>query len=115
MSRALGQHYEARAMSEIKAARYQLIAQNFQIRQGEIDIIALSPGQDLCFIEVKYRKDKAFGGAISAVSKTKQAKIIKTAYAFLHQHPQWRAHVVRFDVLAFDGDHVQWIKHAFMA
>jgi putative endonuclease len=64
---------------------------------GEIDIIALEDGV-LCFIEVKSRRSRGFGGPLAAVDVQKQRQITRTARVYrrifhLFDHPH------RFDVV----------------
>ncbi len=93
------------------------ISRNFTCRLGEIDLI-MSDQQTLVFIEVKYRKNTNFGGAIAAISSSKQTKLQKTANFYL-QKQQLNAYntACRFDVIALDGNlhdpTITWIKNAF--
>lgn len=94
-----------------------LIAKNFYSRQGEIDLI-MKDDDCLVFVEVKYRKNNQFGGAISAVTHQKQQKIIKTATFFLQQQNLNEYNTAcRFDIVAIEGDvknpKIQWLKNAF--
>lgn len=110
-------------MSEQLAARYltqqglKLQTCNFQNRRGEIDLI-MTEGDTWVFIEVKYRKNSHFGGAIAAVSVKKQQKI-KQCAAFYLQQAQLNEYNTpcRFDVIALQGERntpeITWLKNAF--
>jgi len=93
------------------------IDSNFHSRQGEIDLI-MKDGQVFVFIEVKYRKNNLFGGAVSAVSQLKQKKI-KHCVAFFLQKINLNEYNTpcRFDVIALEGNinqpEVTWLKNAF--
>jgi len=94
-----------------------LIERNFHSRQGEIDIVMLD-GDTYVFIEVKYRKSKEFGGAIAAVSASKQKKIKHCITFYLHQSDINEYNTpCRIDVVALEGDITQpdvtWLKNAF--
>lgn len=94
-----------------------LIERNFHSRQGEIDLIMLD-GDTYVFIEVKYRKSKEFGGAIAAVSASKQKKIKYCITFYLHQSDINEYNTpCRIDVVALEGDITQpdvtWLKNAF--
>jgi putative endonuclease len=94
-----------------------LIERNFHSRQGEIDLIMLD-GDTYVFIEVKYRKSKEFGGAIAAVSASKQKKIKHCITFYLHQSDINEYNMpCRIDVVALEGDITQpdvtWLKNAF--
>ena len=91
--------------------------QNFHCRFGEIDIIAKHQ-QQVIFIEVKYRQQANFGGAINAISASKQEKIKKSARIYLQQQQLNEYNTAcRFDVIAVDGDlhhpQINWITNAF--
>jgi len=93
------------------------IDNNVHCRQGEIDLV-MQEGQTFIFVEVKYRKNNHFGGAISAISPSKQKKI-KHCVAFFLQKNNLNEYntLCRFDVIALDGDinqpQVTWLKNAF--
>jgi putative endonuclease len=63
---------------------FRIITKNFHSLYGEIDIIAEKCGK-IHFVEVKTRKNLAFGQPIEAYHYTKQQKIIKTAFIYLDQ------------------------------
>ncbi|MBL4910275.1 MAG: YraN family protein [Alteromonadaceae bacterium] len=111
------------AVGENIAAHYLIqqglseIMRNFNCRTGEIDLI-MTDQQTLVFVEVKYRKNSNFGGAVAAISAAKQNKLQKTANFYL-QKQQLNAYntACRFDVVALDGNlndpTITWIKNAF--
>jgi len=93
------------------------IESNVHCRQGEIDLV-MQEGQTLVFVEVKYRKNNHFGGAISAVSLSKQNKIKHCVAFFLHKAKLNEYNTpCRVDVIALEGDinqpQVTWLKNAF--
>ncbi len=67
----------------------------------------------LLFIEVRHRKQTSFGGAIGSVDWHKQQRLEKTAECFLQQHPQLREGPCRFDLIAFEGERIEWIRGIF--
>ena len=83
-TREIGQLTEAIAIEHLVDNGLILIEQNVHSRCGEIDIVMKESGTWV-FVEVKYRKHNTFGGAISAVSATKQRKIKLCAPFFLQQ------------------------------
>ena len=94
-----------------------LIEKNYHCRQGEVDLIMLE-GETYVFIEVKYRKNTSFGGAISAISSSKQKKIKHCVTFYLHQAGLNEYNTAcRLDVVALEGDinqpHINWLKNAF--
>lgn len=85
---------------------------NFRCRQGEIDIIGYD-GSCLVFFEVKYRAGRSAGSAAEAVGYTKQRRICRTADYYRMIHHCGEDVQIRFDVVAIDGEDLQWIKNAF--
>lgn len=60
---------------------YQIIARNFRVRGGEIDIIAVK-ADELCFVEVKTRKLNGLTTGTEAVNRRKQHLVIRTAHCY---------------------------------
>lgn len=93
------------------------VGKNFHSRYGEIDIIAVEENTYV-FVEVKYRKNSTYGGAISTISRKKQEKL-KLCAAFYFQQLQLNEYntACRFDVIALEGDlnhpEITWLKNAF--
>ncbi|MCM1133157.1 MAG: YraN family protein [Ruminococcus flavefaciens] len=65
---------------------YNIIARNYRIRGGEIDIIAVNPDY-IAFVEVKSRKPGSMVGGFEAVNRRKQGLIIKTASDYCTKYP----------------------------
>lgn len=65
---------------------YKIIARNFHIRQGELDIIA-SKGGCLAFVEVKTRKNDRFGMGREFITPAKQRRLIQTAEYWCMLYP----------------------------
>ncbi len=113
-----GQYYEDLAVSYLLQAGLHLLQRNFRCKAGEIDIIC-SQGEQLVFVEVRYRSNRNFGSAAASVGRTKQRKIIRAAQFYLHGRRQFYDRPCRFDVLAFTPSQsttevdVQWLKSAF--
>ncbi len=116
-SRQIGQLTEELAADYLTSQGLTLQKKNVHCRQGEIDLIMLD-GDIYVFVEVKYRKNSQFGGAISAIPTSKQKKI-KHAITFYLQQVGLNEYntACRIDVVALEGDinqpKVTWIKNAF--
>lgn len=87
------------------------MARNFRCKSGEIDLIARD-GRYLVFVEVKYRSSTGQGSASAAVDWHKQRRISQAAQFFLLRYGYGEP-PCRFDVIAIDGQQIQWIKNAF--
>lgn len=97
----LGRKGENLAASFLKKKGYRILATNFQVKQGEVDIIAQHRG-DLVFVEVKTRSTDAFGHPAEAVTVKKQQQIIRAAMVYLSQQNLFDASA-RFDVVSVIG------------
>jgi putative endonuclease len=116
----IGQLNECLARQYLIQQGLRYLTQNFHSRQGEIDLI-MQEQETLVFIEVKYRKNNNFGGAIAAVSYNKQQRLRKTATFYL-QRQGLNAYNTpcRFDVITIQGNtynnstpQMTWLKNAF--
>jgi putative endonuclease len=97
----------------LQARGLRLRERNYRSRRGEIDLI-MQDGEQLVFVEVRYRRSSRYGSAAESVTAAKQARLISAASQYL-QH-QSGALACRFDVLALsglEGERVDWIRDAF--
>ncbi|MCZ6830403.1 MAG: YraN family protein [Gammaproteobacteria bacterium] len=114
-----GQYYEEHAVDYLLKAGLKLLERNFRCKAGEIDIIC-SQGQQLVFVEVRYRSNRNFGSAAASVDRNKQRKIIRAAQFYLQSRPRFHDRPCRFDVLAITPIQstaeveLQWLKSAFI-
>ena len=69
--RARGVVIERAAECYLQQQGLQTIAQNFQRRGGEIDLI-MREGATLVFVEVRFRKTDRFGSPVESVTASKQ-------------------------------------------
>ena len=114
---ATGRAGEALALRYLEARGLRVLERNYRVargrsrRGGEIDLIARAADGTLVFVEVRVRRSGAGGGAAASVSPAKRARLIYAAQTYLSQLA--RVPPCRFDVVAVDGDQVQWLKAAF--
>jgi len=114
-----GRAGEALAQRHLEARGLRILARNYRVargrsrRGGEIDLVALEPDGTLVFVEVRVRQGGMGGGAAASVGPAKQARLVYAAHTWLATLP--RLPPCRFDVVAVDGDRVQWLKAAFDA
>ncbi len=109
-SRSIGLQAEQNARSFLEQNGLRFFAQNYHCRQGEIDLIMLD-GDEWVFVEVKYRRDNAFGQAMEYFHQHKRKKVERAMQQFLHDkrlNPSIVAH--RIDLVAIDHNNVQWLK-----
>lgn len=112
---ASGAAFEQLAATHLGRAGLTTLAQNARSRFGEIDLI-MRDGGTLVFVEVRYRRSSAFGGAIGSVDAKKRAKLAIAAAQFLQRTPALAALPCRFDVVAISGVEpyrIDWVRDAF--
>ena len=107
---------EEKAVDFLKTNGYEILARNYAIRVGEIDIVAKKDGY-LCFVEVKTRANDKFATAREAVTADKQNKIRITAeHYILHNSKDLEEGLQpRFDCVEIytDTDKINYIENAF--
>ncbi len=83
----------------LKSQDMEVLAQNWQCRWGELDIVAQAPDQTLLFIEVKTRQAQSLDqGGLLAINQNKQTKVTQAALLFLADNPELAERSMRFDV-----------------
>jgi putative endonuclease len=94
--RAVGAAGEDAVAHWYAGSGYAVLARNWRVREGEIDLIARRDAT-IVFCEVKTRRGDAFGSPAEAVTHRKQARLRKLAVQWLAQNGT-HADVLRFDV-----------------
>ena len=116
--RDLGDAVENKTVDYLEQRNVTILQRNYLCKMGEIDIIAQDQ-QDLVFIEVRYRKNDYYGGALASVNLKKQKRLIRAASHYMQKTRITNSTASRFDVIAISGNHDQlefnWIKAAFLA
>ena len=107
----LGDFGEYVAADFLEAKGYRILEKNFQVKGGELDIIA-ETRDFLIFVEVKTRKNEKYGAPADAVDWRKQQHLLTAARAYLYKHPTQKE--IRFDVIevyAVLNQGVQGLSH----
>ena len=93
-------------------------ARNYARGTGEIDLVMLD-GDALAFVEVRYRGGGAWTSGTESVDAGKRRRLVRTAEAYLREHPEHRYRGIRFDVVSASkgnyGIACEWIRDAFDA
>ena len=113
--RHLGARQETLAISYLAQQGLHLIERNYQCRLGELDLI-MGDGDQLVFVEVRYRKDRRFGRPVETVDYRKQRKLLLCARHYLMCRQLTESVSCRFDVLGITGDgpaQYCWVRDAF--
>ena len=114
LTKLIGDSGETAACRYLKKCGYRILERNYKAVcnkvVGEIDIIAIK-GDTVSFVEVKTRKSEDFGLPCEAVTKSKQQKIIKTAYAYIEEKSLDASY--SFDVIEvlMEGRTIKEIRH----
>ena len=115
-TRLRGNAAEDAALAHLLAAGLTLVERNYRTPGrggGEIDLVMREAGGTLVFVEVRARAGTTHGGAAASVGGVKQRRIVLAARHYLMRHRSPPA--CRFDVVAIDGNHIEWLKAAFDA
>jgi putative endonuclease len=116
-SKSVGDRAESRALAHLQRQGLELVCRNYRVargpraRGGEIDLIMRERDGTLVFVEVRSRAGLRHGGASASVSASKQQRVVFAARHYLlrlREPPP-----CRFDVVAIDGQDLQWLRAAF--
>lgn len=118
-SAARGVEGEDRALQHLQRQGLRLVQRNYRVargpgaRGGEIDLILRDRDGTLVFVEVRSRAGTAQGGAAASVTSAKRRSLLYAAQHYLQRLATLPP--CRFDVVAIDGEHVDWLPAAFDA
>ena len=108
-TKQIGDAGEDVAALHLIAQGLKVVARNFRVKGGEIDIVCRD-GATVIFVEVRQRASKVFGGAAYSITPTKQKRLILAARHWLARHGECDC---RFDCVLIEGEHLEWIRDAF--
>jgi len=112
-----GSDAELLALAHLQQQGLRLVQRNYRVARGphahagEIDLVMQEADGTLVFVEVRARRARGQGGAAASVTPAKQRSLVLAAQHYLLQR-----RVVppcRFDVVAVDGERLQWLRAAF--
>ena len=113
-----GRWGEEVAAQLLKKKRYKIVGQRVRVgKRDEIDMIA-KEGSTLVFVEVKTRKNEAYGRPFSAVNKAKRKHLSRAAVGWL-KRTKSEPDYIRFDVVEVIGEpggdapEIRHIENAF--
>lgn len=113
-----GNAYEQLAARYLTSQGLVLVSSNYSCKLGEIDLI-MQHGDTLVFVEVRYRLRNDYGGPILSINRHKQAKVLRTAQAYLKHHRLSHALPSRIDVVGISphrgGYQFHWVRNAIQA
>ena len=118
-TKGVGDAAESAALAHLKSFGLTLVRRNYRVargphaRGGEIDLILRECDGTLVFVEVRSRAAAKHGGAAASIGVIKRRSLVLAAQHYLSGvEPQPPC---RFDVVAIDGDRVEWLRAAFDA
>ena len=118
-TKKVGDGAEARALQHLLGHGLTLVQRNYRVaagphaRGGEIDLVLRDRDGTLVFVEVRTRRDARHGGAGASIGAAKQRSLVFAARCFLMRWPN--PPPCRFDVVAVEGEDLQWLRAAFDA
>ena len=105
-----GEAGEDTALAFLLSQGCTLLGRNWHCIYGEIDLIVKNDDMIL-FVEVKYSKNRQFGGAAYSITPSKLAKLRKTAEHYLQQHGLSHA-PCRLDAVLIQGENPpEWVQN----
>ena len=111
----IGAEQELLACRYLERAGLKWVARNVRFRGGEIDLI-MRDGECWVFVEVRYRRDARYGGALASVTRQKQQKLLRAAALWLAARGgSFDTVNCRFDIIAITGEQLEWLPDAFNA
>jgi putative endonuclease len=93
---------ETVAKRHLLLSGYALLAENYSVRGGEIDLV-MKDRDIIVFIEVRQRASESHGTAAETITPRKIQKLQKTALSFLVETFQRDDLSVRFDAVLITG------------
>ena len=108
--RSIGDIGEGIAEKYLISIGAKILARNYTIRGGEIDLIA-QLNDTILFVEVKLRRSDLFGSAYEAITPAKQKHLCRAAKIYLQKNNLLDRCFARFDAILIlpDGtiDHIE--------
>lgn len=116
-TKTAGDAAEDHALAHLLSQGLRLECRNYRLAGGprrrgaEVDLILRERDGTLVFCEVRARKSAAHGGAAASIVAAKRARIARAAAHYLLRFDA--PPPCRFDVVAIDGERLQWLRGAF--
>jgi putative endonuclease len=97
LNRRKGKFGEEYAATYLKNKGYKLLKKNWTMRWGELDLIC-KKGQEIVFVEVKFRTSDRYGHGYEAIDFRKKKKLFRSIQRYLLlnnlQNTQWRLDII---------------------
>lgn len=118
-TKARGDEGESRALAHLQREGLKLVERNYRVaagpraRGGEVDLIMRDRNGTLVFVEVRQRASARHGEAAATISPAKRQRLVYAAQHYLMRLAT--PPPCRFDVVAIDGERIEWLQAAFDA
>ena len=97
---SLGKWGETIAADHLAASGFEILERNWQVPEGELDLIASQDGI-LVFVEVKTRRSTSYGAPEEAIDSRKKRRLQRAAWRYLQSLERLQADW-RIDVIAIE-------------
>lgn len=98
-----GAQAETRAAQHLQSLGRTILARNYRIKGGEIDLVSRESSGTLIFTEVRHRSKSTFGQAVETVTARKLALMQRAAQQFLIRELGSEDLFCRLEVITIDG------------
>jgi putative endonuclease len=98
---AVGRTAEGLVAAHLERGGYTVLDRNWRNRWCELDLVARGPAGATHFIEVKYRRNPAYGYAAEYITRDKSSRLIRAAAAWCQAHAY--AGPYQIDVATVEG------------
>ena len=118
-TKAIGDGGEDRALAHLLRHGLVLVERNYRLARGpsrrgaELDLIVRERDGTLVFVEVRVRASADRGGAAASIGAAKRRSLVLAAQHYLARFAS--PPPCRFDVVAIDGERLEWLRGAFDA
>jgi putative endonuclease len=100
--KAIGKWGENLAKEYLIKAGCEVLGGNVRMESGEIDLIVRC-NEVICFIEVKTRRNLAYGFPEESITEEKFSHMVDSAYEYLQENPSFEDSAWRIDVISIIG------------
>lgn len=82
MSKIIGDMGENIAEKYLEKHGFEILAKNFRVHGGEVDIVA-KKGENIHFVEVKFRKNAEFSHPLELFDFRKKTPFLRAMYEYI--------------------------------
>ena len=102
---------ELAAADLLRGQGYRILEHRWRFHRHDVDLIARF-GATVVFVEVRARSTDRFGSPAESVTGRKRALLVRSAASWLQKYGL-PGDIARFDVVAVQGDRLDWLQSAF--